>query len=114
MKRYIHASSDIEASAGFMLNVGRKDYFYISDAKIITDKIVRAFINKICDMKGVGDAIRQSALYDKSTLADFRKRIQPAVLERHDTGKIIYYTISGKNFSWNFPEADFERDVVEF
>lgn len=114
MKRYIHAADSADNQSGFVYNAGNKEYFYINDAQMITDKVVRAFINKLCDVRGVGDSIRKSALYDKATLAEFRKRIQPAVLERHDTGKIIYYTISGKNFSWSFPESDFENDVVVF
>lgn len=116
MKRYIHASTDINNAAGFVFNFGNKELFYISDSKVITDKVVRAVINKVCDIRGIDSdsKIRQSALYDKRALADFRKRIQHAQLVKHDTGKIIYYTISGKNFSWSFPEADFEHDVLVF
>ena len=114
MKRYIHASFENTPVAGYVLNVGNKDYFYQSDAKIITDKVVRAFINKICDVRGVGDSIRQASLYSKPTLADFRRRISPAMLEQHVTNTVTYYTISGKNFSWSFPEADFENDVIVF
>lgn len=114
MKRYIHASTDIDNAAGFTFNFGNRELFYISDAKMITDKVVRAFINKICDVRGVGDSIRQASLYSKPTLADFRRRISPAMLEKHITNTMTYYTISGKNFSWSFPEADFKNDVILF
>ena len=69
MKRYIHATTDIDGP-GFLFNLGNKDFFYKSDATNITDKIVRKFINAVCDMKGVGDSIRQSALYNEATFKD--------------------------------------------
>ena len=39
MKRYIHASTDIDNTAGFIFNFGNKELFYISDSKMITDKV---------------------------------------------------------------------------
>ena len=111
MKRWIHATTELEEQ-GFLLNVGNKDFFYRSNASNTTDKIVRIFINKVCDVKGVGDAIRQSALYNEATLKDFKRRIQKATLEHIVTDKVSYYKISGKGFSSSFPEDEFDQWVV--
>ena len=111
MKRLVYSSSEVSES-GFLFEAGKKAYFYKSNLSNITDKIARKFINAVCDERGVGDKIRQSALYDSATLDDFKRRISNAVLEEHDTGKIKYFTIRGKYFTLNFPEEDFEQDVI--
>lgn len=112
MKRLIYATEVLDASPGFFYEYGNVVIFYKTDATYCTDKIVRKFINTFCDLRGIGDAIRQKALYDKPTLDDFRRRIDKAYLEEKDTGKIIYYTISGKGFTLNFPEEDFKKEVT--
>ena len=112
MKRLVYSTVDLESKNGFLFEQGTKAFFLESDVSYLTDKIVRKFINAICDLNGVGDAIRNSALYNEATLKDFKKRISKAVLTKKDTGKIVYYTISGNGFSLNFPEEDFNRDVI--
>ena len=112
MKRYIHADVNSEVSTGFLFNLGSKDFFWKSDATNVTDKIARVFINAVCDLKGVGDKIRQSALYNEATLKDFKRRIIRATLEHRDTGEITYWVINEPNGSSSFPEDDFDKDVI--
>ena len=111
MKRYIR-STTIETTGGFFLEAGNRAIFFKTEGTNITDKVVRKFINTVCDMKGVGDNIRQSVLYDKPTLADFRRRINRVVLEEVDNPGVHYFSIKGKNFTLNFPEDDFQREVI--
>lgn len=112
MKRYIKSSEVIFQDDGFQFVLGNKLYFYTTTSHNITDKIVRKFINAVCDQKQVGDSIRQAALYSKPTLDDFRRRITRASLSQIDTGEVMYYSIQGPGSIQNFPEQDFNRDVV--
>lgn len=111
MKRYIR-SNTIETTEGFFLEVGNRAIFFKTEGVNITDRVIRKFINTICDIKGVGNNIRQAALYDKPTLADFRRRITKAVLEEVNNPGFHYFSVKGKNFTLNFPEDDFQREVV--
>lgn len=97
---------------GFWFEIGRKGYFYEIDQHNITDKIVRKFINAVCDERGTGDSIRRKALYDKPTLEDFKRRIGRATLQYKDTDFVEYYTVSGNGFTLNFPCEDFENEVI--
>lgn len=113
MKRYIKSAEELDdEKVGFVFTAGNKEFFLESSATNITDKIARIFINAVCDLRGVGDGIRRSALYDPATLKDFKYRIDKAVLITHVRDWGTYYTISGKNFSQSFPEADFNKDVI--
>lgn len=112
MKRLIYSSTEGPLEPGFLFELRNRAFFLRSDSTNVTDKIARKFINAVCDYRGVGDSIRQSALYSKDTLNDFKKRIDKATLQMHDTGKIVYYTISGKGFTLNFPEEDFNQEVI--
>lgn len=112
MKKVIYASEILEAKDGFLFEFRNKAIFLESDQRNVTDRIARKMINAVCDLKQVGDKIRQAALYDKATLSDFKRRIDRAYLEKKDTGKIIMYTISGNGFTMSFPEEDFESDVI--
>lgn len=114
MKRYIKAYSEvIDTKYGFVFEFKNYALFLESDSKNITDKIARSFINKVCDIRGVGDAIRKSALYDPTALKDFKHRIDRAELVTTllSNGS-KYYTIRGNQFSLNFPEEDFNREVI--
>lgn len=110
----IHASEDPEKEIynGFWFTYRNSGIFLKSDATNITDAVARKFINAVCDMKGVGDAIRQSALYSQDTLKDFKRRIDRATLEHKDTGKITYWSIKGNGFAESWPEEDFEDAVT--
>ena len=100
---------------GFYMTLGNKGLFYESDGTNITDKVARAFINRICDYKDVGDAIRKKALYDKPTLHDFKRRIDKAIIEEHTTDSgYTYYSIKGNNFTACYPVPDFESDIIVF
>ena len=113
MKRYIHLSNEVEKpELGFLFEIGNRAIFIKSEMSNLTDRIVRRFINEVCDLKGVGDSIRQSALYNETTLKDFRRRIEKATLEHIETPAVEYYKISGKNFSLSFPVDDFEEQVI--
>lgn len=108
MKRWIHAAEDIDIQSGFFFTFKDKGIFLADNGQYLTDKIIRKFINAVCDIRSVGDKIRESALYDKATLADFRRRIDKAELEKKSWG----YIIKGKNFSASYPQEDFEKDII--
>lgn len=112
MKRYIRASEVLQEKPGFYFTFGNKGIFLQSDAKNLTDHIVRKFINAVCDYKGASDAIRDTALYNQADLKEFRRRIDKATLSLIDTGKITYYSIQGNNFTVNYPEEDFKEDII--
>ena len=100
---------------GFYMTVGDKGLFYKNDGTNITDKVARAFINAICDYKGIGDAIRKKSLYDKPTLTDFKRRIDKAIIEEHITDSgYTYCSIKGNNFTACYPVPDFESDIIVF
>lgn len=110
MKRWIHTAEDLtDSTPGFLFNFGNRDIFLRSNKSNLTSKIVRDFINIACDLRNVGDAIREKALYDEATLKDFRSRITKAELEQVSDD---WYRISGRNFTFNFPKEDFDRDVI--
>lgn len=114
MKRYVRAYSEVlDTQKGFLFEFKNYALFYVSDSQNITDKIARVFINKVCDIRGVGDSIRNSALYDAAALKDFKHRIDKAELveTRLGNGK-KFYTIRGNGFSLNFPEEDFQNEVI--
>lgn len=114
MKRYIYSSELIECYHGFYFTIGNLAFFLKSDAHNLTDKLIRKFINAFCDKQGVSDAIRQKSLYDKPTLEDFRRRISKCDLNHIDTGKITYWSITGRGMIVNYPEEDFKREVIVF
>ena len=116
MKRYIQSSYQPGyVKQGFLFTFGNRTLFLESDMKNLTDNIIRKIINKCCDIKGVGDSIRQSALYDPATLKDFRRRIDKCslIVRQLDNGN-MFYTIAGDNFSFNYPEEDFDEEVIVF
>ena len=112
MKRYIHSSELLECYPGFYFTVGNLAFFLKSDAHNLTDKLIRKFINALCDKKGVGDAIRQKSLYDKPTLEDFRRRISKCDLNHLDTGKVTYWSITNSGMTASYPEEDFAKEVT--
>ena len=112
MKKYIHCADTLEYYDGFYFTVGNHAFFLKSEATNLTEKIIRKFINAVCDLKGVGDAIREKALYDKATLADFRRRISKCTLEHVNTGKITYWSVKGDGMISSFPEEDFKNEVI--
>lgn len=84
MKRWIRANKiTVEDVPVFIFNSGHKDFILRAYGSNITDKIVRRFVNALCDYKGVGDSIRNSALYDKAILEDFRRRITKGKIGVH-------------------------------
>ena len=109
MKRYIHSSEDNAIREGFWFDFGNKAIFLESDSVNVTDKLARKFINKVCDVRNVGDEIRQKALYDRATLKDFKRRIYKATVE--DKGS--YMSAYGKNWTMNFPYEDWYSEVIE-
>ena len=102
----IMSSTELEQVSGFYSSVGNKGIFIADDNAKVTDRVARKMINAICDLKGVGDKIRQAALYDKPTLADVKYRTSKANLSHVDTGKTTYWSVSGKGFTINNPEED--------
>ena len=101
---------------GFSMTVGNKIYFLISDKKNITNNIVKIFINKICDIRGFSQELREKCLEDKATLDDIKYEIQSdCIIEKKhivyvnesitkEIGETEedYYYISGKNFGGSY------------
>lgn len=112
MKRYVRSSEELDVKQGFFFEFKNRAIFLESDSANITDKIARKFINAVCDLRQVGDGIRNSAIYNEATLKDFKKRIDRATLERIDTGRLVYYVIKGKGFTLSFPEDEFKETVI--
>ena len=93
---------------GFLMNIGNKDLFLISEKKNITDDIARAFINKICDIRNKPVELKERALNDKPTLNDFKRRIDKATLEH----KNEYDSVVGKNFMLSIPNEEKDSLII--
>lgn len=100
---------------GFILTIGKHEYFYKTDATNKTDKIARAFIHKIGDHRNRPAALIEKACNDPATLRDTKYRMDKATLDKIVTDRgYTYYKICGKGFSFGYPEDDFRNDVVVF
>ena len=93
---------------GFLMNIGNKDLFLISEKKNITDDIARAFINKICDIRNKPVELKERALNDKPTLNDCKRRIDKATLEH----KNEYDSVVGKNFMLSIPNEEKDSLII--
>jgi transcriptional regulator with XRE-family HTH domain len=67
-----------------------------------------------CLLKNLAKRIKELRKLHKMTQDDFRRRISAATLEKKETPTIIFYTINGSNFTENFPEEDFNNEIVVF
>lgn len=97
---------------GFLFTAGNKQIFIKSELTRKTDTIARQIIDTIGELRNVPQETLERAKQDKATLEDFKRRTDKATLEFKDTGKIVYYTITGKYFTENFPEKDFKESVI--
>ena len=100
---------------GFYMAFGHSEYFMESNSTKRTDKICRAFIERIGTDRNKSRDLIDRAKADKPTLNDFRRRIDSAVLKKttKENG-FTYYTISGEGFSFGYPVEDFMNDVIVF
>lgn len=99
---------------GFYMTAGRKGYFYRTDNTKRTTTVINAFIETIATVNNRPQDLIDRAKKDKATQEDFRRRISAATLEKKETPTIIFYTINGNNFTENFPEEDFNNEIVVF
>ena len=100
---------------GFLLTAGNKEYFLVTSTKKKTEKVIKAIIDNVGKYRNCCPETIERAKQDKYTIDDFRRRIDLATLQEKTTPNgTRYYTIAGKNFSFNYPEADFTNDVVVF
>lgn len=99
---------------GFYMVAGRKGYFYRTDNTKRTTTVINAFIETIATTNNRPQDLIDRAKKDKATQEDFRRRISAATLEKKELPTIIFYTINGNNFSENFPEEDFNNEIVVF
>lgn len=97
---------------GFLFTAGNKQIFIKSNLTRKTDTIAKQIIDTIGTLRNIPQETIERAKQDKATLEDFKKRTSQATLEMKDTGKIVYYTITGKYFTENFPADDFKNDVI--
>lgn len=96
--------------SGFTLVFKDKELFYKTDCTRKTKAVIFAFIDQIAKLKNIHPDVIQRAKDDKATIEDFRKRIQHATIEDHT----IYRTITGENFTANYPEDIFNNTVIIF
>lgn len=99
---------------GFYMAAGRKGYFYKTDSTKRTTAIINAFIEAIATTNNRPQELIERAKADKATHEDIKRRIAPATIEKKDLPTIVFYTIAGKNFTENFPEEDFNNEIVVF
>lgn len=98
---------------GYIFTHGRTEIFLITDAQRKTDNIARAIIDAVAAARNTPAEVIERAKADAATLADFKRRTDAATLEAKTTPNgTRFFTISGKNFSFNYPESDFYNDVI--
>ena len=98
---------------GFLFTQGRTEIFLVSDAQRKTDNVARAIIDTLATVRNIPAEVVERAKLDPPTLKDFKRRTDAATLEEKTTPNgTKYYTISGKNFSLNYPAEDFCNDVI--
>ena len=99
---------------GYYLTVGNKGYFYKSDAAKRTAAVVNAFIDILAARRNLDPETVEKIKKDKATTDHIRRDITPAQIIKKDLETITFYSITGPNFTANFPEADFNNDIILF
>lgn len=99
---------------GYYLTAGNKGYFFQTDAKKRTAAVVNSFIDVIAARRNLDPETIARIKADKPTTDRIKNDIAPATLEKKQLPTIIFYTITGANFTENMPEADFLNDIILF
>lgn len=97
---------------GFTLNVGRKEFFYVTNRRNINDKVAEKFVDKLGEINNLPAEFIEKCKADSATMKDLKRRIMPATLEKRNTGKIEYFNLRGKCFSISIPMEDLKCLVV--
>ena len=95
---------------GFYLYTPQKEYFYKSNNKNLTVKIIYAFIDKIGEVKHFTPETISKVKKDMHTIENLRYRIQKMQLENKET----YFSIHNDGSTNIYPEKDFYNDVIIF
>lgn len=97
---------------GFTLNIGKKELFYKSNGRNITNTVLEKFIDKIGETKHLSSDLVEKCKSDQATLKDLRRRVCRAKLELKNSGKVEYYKLSGKGFEMSIPIDEAECLVI--
>lgn len=99
---------------GYYMVTGNKAWFYRTDAQKKTKAVIHAFIDTIGTHRNVSADLIERCKKDKATIEDFKRRLTPATIEKKELPTITFYTITGSNFTANYPENDFTDEVFVF
>lgn len=99
---------------GFVLTLGNKQLFYVTDKNNVTKNVLHTFIDKIGEIKNLCIDLIERCKTDEPTLKDLKYRIQSATIELKEIKTIKYYSIVGKNFTESIPEKEAEKCLVIF
>ena len=95
---------------GFYLYTPQKEYFYKSDNKNITVKVIYAFIEKIGEIRNFTPETISNIKKDILTVEKLRYRIQKMQLENKET----YFSIHNEQSTNIYPINDLYNDVIIF
>lgn len=97
---------------GFVLTMASKMYIIETTGVKRTNTLAKQFVDAVCDDLKLSEETRERYKTDTEGLKVIKNRMDRAFIEKVDTGKIVYYRITGKNFMQSVPEA--ESDCLVF
>ena len=97
---------------GFVLTMANKMYIIETTGVKRTDALAKQFVDAICDRLCLPDDTRHKFKTVPECLKTIKSGIERATIEKIDTGKVVYYKITGKNFTQCVPEL--ESDCLVF
>lgn len=97
---------------GFLLTLGDRELFLISNGKNVTKGIIDKFIEEIGRVNNKSPEIITQSKENENVIKRTRFLISRATLEKIDTGKVIYYSIKGKDFLINIPESESDCLII--
>lgn len=99
--------------SGFILCSGRNVYFMPSEKKNKCKSVTDAFINALCDLKGLCDDFRQRILTDEPTRKELEDRYAKGNYELATTSSGIQYHHFEQSYCiMNFPLTDCEEVIL--
>lgn len=93
---------------GFVLTMGNKMYIKETTRVNKSNVLAKEFVDAVCDTLCLPDDTRTKFKTVPECLATIKSRMDRAVVEKVDTGKVVYYKITGKNFTECIPLAESE------
>ena len=100
---------------GYYMTVGNKGFFIRTDAEKRTKHIVQCMIQQIAIYRNLCQDWIDRLMQDKQTIDQIRQNMSPAIIKTVTTDNgYKYYSIVGEYFTCNFPEEDFDKDIIVF